>query len=231
MKKDNYLSPEINKNIKKYIYYRKILEEYQDLLKISKNYINNTNAKLNDIIQKNIIKENFFKNKVIIDFMNETKVIDDDNNIVKIIEKYVDRNYGNNIFKILHILYGNNYKKDYIINNYRNLIGWYGKNNFKSTLDSIRNKLTKNLRKIINDIEMSIAPLSLYDYFMFPDRLLLQYFNKLKEKNEVELFLEILYDIYNDYFSIINKKDFDFIKYPNINKKYHELCKNATEKK
>ena len=130
-KKDNYLSPEINKNIQKYIYYRKILEEYQNLFQISKNYINNTNTKLNSIIQTKIIKDNFFKNKDIIEFMNETKVTDDDNNIVNIIEKYVDRNYGNNIFKILTILYGKNYKKDYIINNYRSLVGWYGKTNFK----------------------------------------------------------------------------------------------------
>ena len=161
-KKNNYLSPEININIKKYIYYRKILEEYQYLLKISKNYINNTNTKLNNIIQKNNIKDNFFKNKDIIEFMNETKLIDDDSNIAKIIEKYVDRNYKNNIFKILSIFYGKNYKKDYIINNYRNLVGWYGKNNFKSNIDSIKIKLTQSLRKTLNDIEMSITPLS-YD--------------------------------------------------------------------
>jgi len=230
-KKDNYLSPEINKNIQKYIYYRKILEEYQNLFQISKNYINNTNTKLNSIIQTKIIKDNFFKNKDIIEFMNETKVTDDDNNIVNIIEKYVDRNYGNNIFKILAILYGKNYKKDYIINNYRNLVGWYGKTNFKSSIDSIRNQLTHSLKKILNDIEISISPLSFYDYCMFPDKLLLRYFKTLKEKNEVELFLEILYDLYHDYFSIINKKDFDFISYPNITKKYRELCKNDAQKK
>ena len=205
-KKNNYLSPEININIKKYIYYRKILEEYQDLIKISKNYINNTNTKLNSIIQKNIIKDNFFKNKDIIEFMNETKVIDDNNNVVSIIEKYLDKNYGNNIFKILTILYGKNYKKDYIINNYRNLVGWYGKTNFKSSLDSIRSQLTRSLRKTLNDIEMSIAPLSFYDYCMFPEKLLLRHFKTLKEKNEVELFLEILCDIYHDYFSIILSK-------------------------
>ena len=158
-KKNNYLSPEININIKKYIYYRKILEEYQDLFKIYRNYINNTNTKLNNIIQKNIIKDNFFKNKNIIEFMNETKLIDDDSNIAKIIEKYVDRNYKNNIFKILSIFYGQNYKKDYIINNYRNLVGWYGKNNFKSNIDSIKIKLTQSLRKTLNDIEMSISPI------------------------------------------------------------------------
>ena len=59
-KKNNYLSQEINTNIEKYIYYRKILEEYQHLFKISKDYINNTNIKLNNIIHKNIIKVNFF---------------------------------------------------------------------------------------------------------------------------------------------------------------------------
>ena len=225
-KKNNYLSSEINININKYIYYRKILEEYQHLFKISKNYINNINTKLNNIIQKNIIKVNFFKNKSIIEFMNEAKLIDDDNTIAKIIDKYIDRNYSNNIFKLLSILYGKNYKKDYIIKNYRNLVGWYGKTNFKSSIDSIRNTLTKSLRKTLNDIEMSISPLSIYDYCMFPDKLLLRYFDKLKEKNEVELFLEILYDINQDYFSIINKKDFDFILYPNITKKYRELCKN-----
>ena len=230
-KKDNYLSPEINKNIKKYIYYRKILEEFQNLFKISKNYINNTNTKLNSIIQKNITKENFFKNKNIIEFMNETKIIDDNNNIVNIIEKYLDRNYGNNIFKILTILYGKNYKKDYIINNYRNLVGWYGKTNFKRSLDSSGNQLTHSLKKTLNDIEMSISPLSFYDYCMFPNKLLLRHFKTLKEKNEVELFLEILYDIYHDYFAIINKKDFDFISYPNITKKYRELCRNDTQKK
>jgi len=230
-KKDNYLSPEINKNIKKYIYYRKILEEFQNLFKISKNYINNTNTKLNSIIQKNITKENFFKNKNIIEFMNETKIIDDNNNIVNIIEKYLDRNYGNNIFKILTILYGKNYKKDYIINNYRNLVGWYGKTNFKKSLDSSGNQLTHSLKKTLNDVEMSISPLSFYDYCMFPNKLLLRHFKTLKEKNEVELFLEILYDIYHDYFAIINKKDFDFISYPNITKKYRELCRNDTQKK
>ena len=62
-KKNNNLSPEININIQKYIYYRKILEEYQHLLKIYKNYINNINTKLNNIIQKNINKVKFFQNK------------------------------------------------------------------------------------------------------------------------------------------------------------------------
>ncbi len=228
-KKNNFLSQEINTNIEKYIYYRKILEEYQHLLKIYKNYINNINTELNNIIQKNIIKLNFFKNKDIIEYMNETTLIDDDNAIVKIIEKYVDRNYSNNIFKILSILYGKNYKKEYIINNYRKLVGWYGKTNFNSSIDSIKNTSTKS-KKTLNNIEMSISPLSIYDYCMFPDRLLIGYFNKLKEKNEVELFLEILYDINHDYFSIINKKDFDFILYPNITKKYRELCKNDTQK-
>ena len=229
-KKNNYLSQEVNTNIEKYIYYRKILEEYQHLFKISKDYINNTNTKLNNIIHKNIIKVNFFKNKDIIEFMKETKLIDDDNAIVKIIEKYVDKNYINNIFKILSILYGKNYKKDYIINNYRKLVGWYGKTNFNSSIDNIKITLSKSIKKTLNDIENSISPLSIYDYCMFPDRLLIGYFNKLKEKNEVELFLEILYDINHDYFSIINKKDFDFILYPNITKKYRELCKNDTQK-
>ena len=78
---------------------------------------------------------------------------------------------------------------------------------------------------------MSISPLSFYDYCMFPDRLLLRYLKQLKEKNDVELFLEILYEINYDYFSIINKKDFDFNLYQNITKKYRELCKNGTQKK
>ena len=229
-KKNNNLSPEININIQKYIYYRKILEEYQHLLKIYKNYMNNINTELNNIIQKNINKVKFFENKDIIKFMNETKLIDDDNAISKIIEKYIDKNYRNNIFKILSLLYGKNFEKDYIIKNYRNLIGFYGKNNFNNNIDSIKITSTKN-RKTLNNIEMSISPLSIYDYCMFPDRLLLRYLNQLKEKNEVELFLEILYEINYDYFSIINKKDFDFNLYPNITKKYRELCKNNTQKK
>ena len=162
--------------------------------------------------------------------MNETKLIDDDNAISKIIEKYIDKNYRNNIFKILSLLYGKNFEKDYIIKNYRNLIGFYGKNNFNNNIDSIKITSTKN-RKTLNNIEMSISPLSFYDYCMFPDRLLLRYLKQLKEKNDVELFLEILYEINYDYFSIINKKDFDFNLYPNITKKYRELCKNGTQKK
>ena len=106
--------------------------------------------------------------------MNETTIIDDDNAIAKIIEKYIDKNYRNNIFKILSILYGNNFEKDYIIKNYRNLIGLSGKINFKNNIDRIRITSTKN-RKTLNNIEMSISPLSFYDYCMFPDRLLLRY--------------------------------------------------------
>ena len=78
---------------------------------------------------------------------------------------------------------------------------------------------------------MSISPLSIYDYCMFPDRLLLRYLKQLKEKNDVELFLEILYKINYDYFSIINKKDFDFNLYPNITKKYLNYVKIILKKK
>ena len=234
-KKKNYLSPELNSNLKKYIYYRKLLEDFQDLFKKSKNDFNNANALINNITNKNIIKEKFFNNKEINDFMrgltaNETKLIDDDNFIAKIIEKYIDKDYSNNVFKIFSLFYGKNYKKDYIVNNYRNLTGFYGKDNFKFSFDKNKTKITQSFKKTIKNIEASISPYSIYDYCMFPERLLLKFFKALKEKNEVELFLEVLYDIYNDYFSIINKKDFDYKKYPNITKKFHETCKKKVQK-
>ena len=233
-KKKNYLSPELNTNLKKYIYYRKILEDYQDLFKKSKNDFNNANTLLNNICKKYIIKEKFFNSKEIIDFMRvltlkETKLIYNDDLISKIIEKYVDKDYRNKIFKILSLFYGKNYKKDYIINNFRNLTGFYGKAYFKSIIDNNKTKMTQSYKKTIRDIEASIAPYSIYDYCMFPEKLLLKYFHELKEKNEVELFLEILYDIYNDYFSIINKNNFDYKKCPNITKKYREICKKNAE--
>ena len=79
-KKKNNLSLELNTNINKYMYYRKILEDYQDLYKKTKNDFNNANTLLNNIVKKNIIKEKLFNNKEIIDFMrvstlNETKLI------------------------------------------------------------------------------------------------------------------------------------------------------------
>ena len=233
-KKKNYLSPELNTNLKKYMYYRKILEEYQDLFKKSKNDFNNANTLLNNIGKKNIIKEKFFNNKEIIDFMrvlalNETKLIYDDNLISKIIEKYVDKDYSNKIFKILSLIYGKTYKKDYIVNNFRNLTGFYGKAYFKSIFDNNKTKMTQSFKKTLRDIEASISPYSIYDYCMFPEKLLLKYFQALKEKNEVEVFLEILYDIYNDYFSIINKNNFDYKICPNITKKYREICKKNAE--
>ena len=39
------------------------------------------------------------------------------------------------------------------------------------------------------------------------------------------------YDIYGDYFFIINKENFYYKKYTNITKKYRELCKNVIGKK
>ena len=156
------------------------------------------------------------------------KIIDDDNLIAKIIEKYIDKDYSNRIYKILSLFYGKNYTKDYIINNYRKLTGFYGKTNFKNSLSNYK-KITQSFKKTLNNIEASISPYSIYDYCMFPEKLLLKFFKTLKEKNEVELFLEILYDIYNDYFSIINKKDFDFTIYPNITKKYRQICKKKAQ--
>jgi hypothetical protein len=48
----------------------------------------------------------------------------------------------------------------------------------------------------------------------------------LFEKKNLEKFFEIIYFIYNDYFAIFNKNEFDYYKYPLITQKYRESCRD-----
>ena len=249
LKKNNKLSSELNNNLKKFISYKKILKKFPLLVKQIKNKFKKINNDLKLIISKDPFNEKLLENKENIENLN----ISDNNIIIKIIKKYIDKNYDKNLNDIL-ILYYKNFMRNFCNNThqpeyeYFDVYNWKDPHkrqvkekdffdNYKKMLDKKREffnekvkeelkltndkKLAENIEKIVNSI-----PISYDKYCLEPIELLKIYLKKLLDKKDIETFFDIIYLIYNDYFAIFNKKEFDYYKYPEITKKYRDSCRD-----
>ena len=110
-----------------------------------------------------------------------------------------------------------NYKE--MINERRDFFNEKIKEELKLTND--KKISAESIEKIVNSL-----PISYDKYCLDPIELVKIYLKKLLEKKDIEKFFEIINYIYNDYFAIFNKKEFDYYKYPLITKKYRDSCRD-----
>ena len=119
-RKNNTLSTELNKNIDKYIFYRKLKEKLDIKLQEIKSKIFEYKEKLNSLIYKPII-DITTNNELIIDFLDTVLDFSEAQNIIV---NYIDKNYNKVGKKLLEIYYSNyleelQKKKNYYDNQYQ----------------------------------------------------------------------------------------------------------------
>ena len=256
LKKNNKLSSEFNENFQKIIDYKKIVDKFPLLVRQIKNKFKKINKDLSLIIPTNEpINDELFLEKNMQSIQELT--ISDNDLIIKTIKKYIDENYEKNVNDIL-ILYYRNFMRNFCNNkrnfpqydyfgylfesphqrhikekdffdNYKEMLYRKGdffnekiKEEIKLTNDK---KIAESIGKIVNSI-----PISYDKYCLEPIELLKIYLKNLLEKKDIETFFDIIYLIYDDYFAIFNKKEFDYYKYPIITKKYRESCRDKVSK-
>ena len=250
-RKNNTLSVELNKNINKYIFYRKLKENLDIKLQEIKSKIFKYNEKLNLLIHKPNpdIKNN---NELIINFIKETLDFSDAQNIIL---NYVDKNYNRAAKKLLEMYYSNyletcqnqgkyyyyysimskffntdefRVEEEYFYDNYYQCL----KNRKAYFNDIIMKELNKRKNVIFNEItKVLIEHLTYYDYVMEENEVLISYFTKCVNPNNKALLLEIIF------FNYYNKSNFDEIyrnlkdillseydKLPYSTKKYRNIC-------
>ena len=256
LKKNNRLSSEFNENLKKFIFYKKIVEKFPLLVRQIKNKFKKINKDLNLIINsKESINDELFLEKNIQSIQDLT--ISDNDLIIKAITKYIDENYEKNVNDILTLYYKNfmrnncnNKRNRYDEYSYFNYYKSYNRkthqidikekdffDNYKEIIEKRRDFFNEKIKeeiklsnkesigKIVNSV-----PISYDKYCLEPIELLKIYLKNLLEKKDIETFFEIIYFIYNDYFAIFNKKEFDYYKYPIITKKYRDSCRDKVSK-
>ena len=184
-------------------------------------------------------------------------IISDNDLIIKTIKKYIDENYEKNVNDVLTLYYKNfmrnncnNKRNRYDEYSYFNYYKSYNRkthqidikekdffDNYKEIIEKRRDFFNEKIKeeiklsnkesigKIVNSV-----PISYDKYCLEPIELLKIYLKNLLEKKDIETFFEIIYFIYNDYFAIFNKKEFDYYKYPIITKKYRDSCKDKVSK-
>ena len=242
-KKNNDLSKDLNNNINNYIYNRKIIGGISiKIKKIEKKVV--SNFKLKSIIKRPLIESHFFENYEIKQFINNSKLVVGDS----FIKKFIDKDYQNLKKEILDLyyekyqqycksednssykIYFNSYSKityKWLLNNYKDLINEkFFNSEIQSELKLLKNKKIKfkgKSREIINYI-------TYYNYFISQENIYESLLRMLCKENDVETFLDIIYFIYNDYFSIMDKNKFNFYKYPNLTKKYRKWCMKKQKK-
>ena len=257
LKKNNKLSSEFNSNFQKFIGYKKIVEKFPLLVRQIKNKFKKINKDLNLKITNNEpINEELFLVKNMKNIQDLT--ISDNDLIIKIIKKYMDENYDKNVNDML-ALYYRNFMRNYCSYKYKwkrsqfDYFNYIGKDhqldikekdffdNYKKIIEKRRDffnekikeeiklsndkKVAESIGKIVNSI-----PISYDKYCLEPIELLKIYLKNLLEKNDIETFFDIIYLIYDDYFAIFNKKEFDYYKYPVITKKYRDSCRDKISK-
>ena len=256
LKKNNRLSSEFNENLKKFIFYKKIVEKFPLLVRQIKNKFKKINKDLNLIINsKESINDELFLEKNIQSIQD--LIISDNDLIIKTIKKYIDENYEKNVNDVLTLYYKNfmrnncnNKRNRYDEYSYFNYYKSYNRkthqidikekdffDNYKEIIEKRRDFFNEKIKeeiklsnkesigKIVNSV-----PISYDKYCLEPIELLKIYLKNLLEKKDIETFFEIIYFIYNDYFAIFNKKEFDYYKYPIITKKYRDSCKDKVSK-
>lgn len=256
LKKNNRLSSEFNENLKKFIFYKKIVEKFPLLVRQIKNKFKKINKDLNLIINsKESINDELFLEKNIQSIQD--LIISDNDLIIKTIKKYIDENYEKNVNDVLTLYYKNfmrnncnnkrnrydeysyfNYYKSYnrkthqidikekdFFDNYKEIIEIRRDFFNEKIKEEIKLSNKESIGKIVNSV-----PISYDKYCLEPIELLKIYLKNLLEKKDIETFFEIIYFIYNDYFAIFNKKEFDYYKYPIITKKYRDSCRDKVSK-
>lgn len=256
LKKNNRLSSEFNENLKKFIFYKKIVEKFPLLVRQIKNKFKKINKDLNLIINsKESINDELFLEKNIQSIQD--LIISDNDLIIKTIKKYIDENYEKNVNDVLTLYYKNfmrnncnNKRNRYDEYSYFNYYKSYNRkthqidikekdffDNYKEIIEKRRDFFNEKIKeeiklsnkesigKIVNSV-----PISYDKYCLEPIELLKIYLKNLLEKKDIETFFEIIYFIYNDYFAIFNKKEFDYYKYPIITKKYRDSCRDKVSK-
>ena len=264
LKKNNKLSSEINVNLQKFIYYKKIVEKFPLLVRQIKNKFKKINKDFSLIITSNepINEELFFEKNM----QNIQDLTTSDNDIIiKVIKKYVDENYEKNVNDLLSLYYRNfmrnfcnNKRHRYEEYDYFNYINYYDSSylskghqrdikekdffdNYKKMIERRRDFFNEKIKeeiKLSNDKKIAesigkivnLIPISYDKYCLDPIELLKIYLKNLLEKKDIEKFFEIIYLIYNDYFAIFNKKEFDYYKYPIITKMYRNSCRDKISK-
>ena len=260
MKKNNKLSSEFNANLQKFIYYKKIVEKFPLLVRQIKNKFKKINKDLNLIISSNEpINEELFLEKNIQNIKDLTisdndlmikiikKYVDENyeknvNDLLTLYYRNFMRNFCNNKRNRDEQYYYFNYYESYLSKGHqRDIKEKDFFDNYKTIIEKRRDffnekikeeiklsndkKIGESIGKIVNSIPI------LYDkYCLEPIELLKIYLNNLLEKKDIETFFEIIYLIYNDYFAIFNKKEFDYYKYPNVTKKYRNSCRDKVSK-
>ena len=260
LKKNNKLSSEFNANLQKFIYYKKIVEKFPLLVRQIKNKFKKINKDLNLIISSNEpINEELFLEKNIQNIKDLTisdndlmikiikKYVDENyeknvNDLLTLYYRNFMRNFCNNKRNRDEQYYYFNYYESYLSKGHqRDIKEKDFFDNYKTIIEKRRDffnekikeeiklsndkKIGESIGKIVNSI-----PISYDKYCLEPIELLKIYLNNLLEKKDIETFFEIIYLIYNDYFAIFNKKEFDYYKYPNVTKKYRNSCRDKVSK-
>ena len=247
-RKDNNLSSELNKNIEKYIIYRKIYENFPKVIQNIKNNFKHLYKELNSIYKIPLNNTNFFEKKEIEDFIQEMSLKEiEEQKIIEIIENYIDKNYNKNKNKILKLFYQNyeknkNHEYDYFHYNYLRRYDWEihryigGINEdiflkkYKECIKSssfFNEKVKGELQTIKHiNLEKIIYPMTFYEYCTMPYKLLQNLLLKIKRENDVETFFVIIYSLFKKYFVFCDKNNFEYQKYPNLVKKIRGTFKN-----
>ena len=256
LKKNNKLSYEFNTNLQKFISYKKIVEKFPLLVRQIKNKFKKINNNLKSIItNKEPINEELFLEKNMQNIQNLTisdndliiktikKYIDENyekniNDILTLYYKNFMRNFSNYKYNRNEQYHYFNYYDPYfnkcrqkdilekdLLDNYKEMLerrrDFFNekiKEELKLTNDK---KIAESIEKIFNSI-----PISYDKYCLDPIELVKIYLKQLLDKKDIETFFEIIYFIYNDYFAIFNKDEFDYYKYPLITKKYRATCRD-----
>ena len=256
LKKNNKLSYEFNTNLQKFISYKKIVEKFPLLVRQIKNKFKKINNNLKSIItNKEPINEELFLEKNMQNIQNLTisdndliiktikKYIDENyekniNDILTLYYKNFMRNFCNykwnrdeqyHYFNYYDPYFNKCRQKDILekdlFDNYKEMLerrrDFFNekiKEELKLTNDK---KIAESIEKIFNSI-----PISYDKYCLDPIELVKIYLKQLLDKKDIETFFEIIYFIYNDYFAIFNKDEFDYYKYPLITKKYRATCRD-----
>ena len=256
LKKNNKLSSEFNTNLQKFASYKKTVEKFPLLVRQIKNKFKKINNDLKLIIaNKEVINDELFLEKNMQNIQNLTisdndliiktikKYIDENyeknvNDILSLYYKNFMRNFSNykwnrdeqyHYFNYYDPYFSKNHQKyvqeKYFLDNYKKMIERrrdFFNEKIKEELKLIKDKkIEESIERIVNSL-----PISYDKYCLDPIELVKIYLRNLFEKKNLEKCFEIIYFIYNDYFAIFNKNEFDYYKYPLITQKYRESCRD-----
>ena len=222
-RKNNTLSTELNKNIDKYIFYRKLKEKLDIKLQEIKSKIFEYNEKLNSLIYKPII-DITTNNELIIDFLDTVLDFSEAQNIIV---NYIDKNYNKVGKKLLEIYYSNyleelQKKKNYYDNQYQvseeecviknEKISEFEIDKEDIELNfEIKNELNTSVNAIQNKIEKSLGEKKECSLFYTTEKIPDIY-------SENQIIIKIRTYLYRELRDSIFKKDTECIEYQRIKK-------------